>query len=126
MISPGAIYYPTGEFMETAYSGHGLGLSNPAMQAAKGLGPLPCGFYTLGDLEDHPHLGKDVMKLIPYLSNDMHGRDQLFWHGDEVAHPGLHLASDGCLISSRLGRLRAANSSDHILKVIPRPAGATV
>ena len=124
VISTEGIFYPTGEFFEHGYSGHGAGLSNPAMQDVKGVGPLPVGQYTLGPLRDDWKLGKDVMDLIPFLSNVMYGRDLFRWHCDEVANPGQHLASDGCLISSRLSRLKVAHSEDHILKVIARPVGA--
>lgn len=124
VISTGGIYYPSGELLEVGYSGRGIGLNNPAMQDAKDVGPLPSGLYTLGSLRDDKKLGQDIMDLIPFLANTMYGRDLLRWHGDEVEHPGLHLASDGCLVSSRISRLRAANSTDHILRVIPVPSAA--
>ncbi len=38
-----------------AYSGHGLGLNNPAMQNVPDVGPLPQGTYVIGDPHDNMH-----------------------------------------------------------------------
>lgn len=102
-----------------AYAGHGIGYDNPKMQNVKGIGPIPCGWYTIGALQNESGLGNDVMPLIPDAENDMFGRSGFWWHGDEIKNPGKHLASDGCIISHLYDRLHVAESGDNRLQVIP-------
>ena len=107
-----------GIFDHNAYSGHGKGLDNPDEENVQGIGPIPEGMYTIGPLIYHPKLGADVMKLTPDAENQMFGRSGFYWHGDEILHPGEHLASDGCIISAHNYRVRIARSGDTRLKVI--------
>ena len=117
-----ALYQSTGEFTHDdvhvawAYSGHGEGKNNPAMQSVPNVGPLPRGRWTFGPLEnDHPHLGPDVMPLTPVMGTVTFGRSGFFCHGDSISHPGD--ASDGCLILAHNVRLAVADSPDKDLLV---------
>ena len=104
------------------YSGHGDGLNNPAMQDAHGVGPLPEGFYTIGEPK-HPidHLGPLAMPLIPDAANEMHGRSAFFVHGDNrLAN---HTASDGCITLRATARSAINASTDKRLHVIAKVTG---
>jgi hypothetical protein len=108
-----------GQNIETCYSGHGEGRCNPAMQHIMNVGPIPCGWYTYGELKcrqvpqpgqvcgdcggvgRHTH-GPDVLHLIPDTTNEMYGRAGFLIHGDNP----LHDASEGCIIASHPTRLR--------------------
>jgi hypothetical protein len=74
------------------YSGHGVGLNNPAMQD----------FYTIGPAHTHPRLGPVVMFLTPDETNNMYGRGDFFFHGDnaEMNHTG----SEGCPVQGKPAR----------------------
>lgn len=100
------------------YAGHGDGVNNPLLQNVKDVGPLPEGLYSMGPLQDHGELGKDVIQLIPHDENEMYGRSGFFIHGDEILHPNEHLASDGCMIVNHAGRLLMGQSNDHVLRVV--------
>lgn len=110
------------------YSGHGLGKNNPDMEmigasaeaVLKGAdyGPLPHGWWKMVEfIEEHPHLGKSVIRLEPLPGTNTYGRGGFYWHGDSWTHPGE--ASLGCIISGLIARLQAWKSGDHLLKVIP-------
>lgn len=116
--STGTIFDPSGKVVEVGYSGHEAGVNNPAMQGVKGIGPLPVGFYTMQPPYDHPRLGKYVIYLVPFAQNQMFGRSEFFWHGDEVNHAGEFLASDGCMIHSRATRQKGWESGIPLLQVV--------
>lgn len=118
--STGMIFDATGKLIEIGYSGHGEGFNNPDMQDVPMIGPIPCGLYSMGPLHNQVHVGKDVMQLFPHDANKMFGRSGFFWHGDEIAHPGEHLASDGCPVHSKSTRIDAYRSGDHIFQVVSR------
>jgi len=80
----------------SCYSGHGVGLNNPAATAMKRVGPLPVGWYTIGRAVNHPHLGPFAMPLVPDPSNVMFGRSGFWLHADTASHD--HTASDGCIV----------------------------
>jgi hypothetical protein len=84
------------------YSGHGHGLNNPAMQDVQKVGPIPMGFYTIGPAHTHPRLGPVVMFLTPDETNNMYGRGDFFFHGDnaEMNHTG----SEGCPVQGKPAR----------------------
>lgn len=106
-----------GAVIGIGYSGHGVGLNNHAMQDQHGVGPIPCGLYTIGDPLDPPdHLGPLAMPLTPDAGNEMFGRSALFIHGDN-AHLN-HTASDGCLILPHGFRQQIADSDDDQLQVV--------
>lgn len=106
------------EVVGIGYSGHADGVNNPAMQSLPFVGPLPCGIYTMGPIVDHPDLGPATIILVPDPSNEMFDRDEFRIHGDSVAHAGLRMASDGCIILPRDVRETIWNSGDRMLQVV--------
>jgi hypothetical protein len=46
------------------------------------------------------------------------GRGEFLIHGDEVEHPGEHMASHGCIVADRVTRTRIWQSGDTVLAVI--------
>lgn len=117
----GRMFRPDGALLAHGYAGGNCGkhpeaVNNHAMQNCKGIGPLPVGIYTLGDLiEKHPHLGPFVIVLIPFTENKMFGRGDFRIHGDTTP-PGK--ASEGCIILPRTARLEMARSADRGLQVV--------
>jgi len=101
------------------YAGHGVGVNNPEMQNIKNVGPLPVGRYTIvGPPFHHPRRGPDCLRLDPHLDNHMYGRAGFLVHGDRIGRVGEMLASEGCIVLHRLGRLKLWDSADHLLEVI--------
>jgi hypothetical protein len=87
------------------------------MQADRGVGPIPSGFYTIaGLINDDPVCGEYVLTLAPDAANEMFGRVGFRWHGDSIEHPGQ--ASDGCIVSARPLRVDAWQGTDHNLQVV--------
>lgn len=78
------------------FSGHGNGMNNPAMQAVRGVGPLPVGVYRVGPLMDGGHLGPNVMRLTQTFGVS-YGRSGFYIHGASAIHPSM--SSDGCIIA---------------------------
>ena len=78
------------------YSGRSDGLNNPALQAVAFVGPIPCGFYTIGPAFTSPLTGPLSMRLTPDPGNAMFSRTSFLIHGDSLAHN--HSASEGCAI----------------------------
>jgi len=110
------LIYRDGTTIGQGYAGKGLGKNNPAMQDIHGEGPLPCGFYTIGDPIDEPHTGHYSLPLTPDPGNEMFSRSGFFWHGDNPAHPGE--SSDGCIVSPLPLRLAIYESADRRLQVV--------
>ena len=100
------------------YSGHDEGKNNPVMETVHGVGPIPCGLYSIGDPHDNPDVGKFAMELTPLPETNTFGRTGFFWHGDSEEHLGA--ASHGCIVSSPLIRHRVAAglSTNNVVKVI--------
>lgn len=96
------------------YAGTGKGRNNPAMQHVKRTGPLPRGFYTIGEAYKHPHLGPVCMNLEPDKANEMFGRDLFRIHGDSADGD----ASLGCIVMGPSIRKLVAKSSDKRLQVV--------
>jgi Tlde1 domain len=112
----GAILHD-GQPKGAGYSGNGIGKNNPAMQADRGVGPIPSGFYTIaGLINDDPVCGEYVLTLAPDATNEMFGRVGFRWHGDSIEHPGQ--ASHGCIVSARPLRIDAWEGTDHNLQVV--------
>jgi Protein of unknown function (DUF2778) len=117
--STGYLISPTGHRMEPpGYAGHAEGLNNPAMQNVVNVGPIPQGWYTVGEPRTSPNVGEYALPLVPDAENQMFGRSDFYCHGDEIAHPGQHLASDGCIIQALQNRKAVWNSLDHRLQVV--------
>ncbi len=109
---------PDGTLMyDDAYSGHGPGLNNPAMEAVSNVGPIPAGLWRVGDPLNPPdHLGPLAMPLAPAPGTDPKGRVALFIHGDNAAMN--HTASDGCVILPHNVRATVAGGADRDLIVV--------
>lgn len=102
--------------MDIGYSGLGDGKNDPAFQDVQGVGPIPAGFYEIGEPFNTDTHGPFVMRLTPYPANETFGRSGFLWHGDSSAHPGA--ASHGCIVSARSTREKVADSGDKKLEVI--------
>lgn len=98
------------------YSGHGEGLNNGAMEAVAGIGPIPVGKWKIVRWDaQHGHLGPVVGILEP-VGFDPHGRSLFRVHGDSAALN--HMASDGCIIASKIVREQMRASGDQDLEVV--------
>lgn len=122
--STGALFHgesadASGEPVTEGYSGFGEGKNNPAMEAIHDVGPIPRGFWHIGEPEcvtvTGPH-GPFVLPLTPNDGTNTHGREGFLIHGDSIAHSGS--ASHGCIIVNRHAREEIAASHDQLLKVI--------
>jgi Tlde1 domain len=122
-IETGEWFGPDGDLIGTGYSGalsqSGLaegGQNNPAMCAVKDVGPIPPGFYVIGDPYTHPELGPLTMNLEPDVSNEMFGRDLFRVHGHAAAKP--LDSSKGCVVLDHTARGWIAMSKDRRLQVM--------
>lgn len=79
----------------SAYSGHGPGKNNPALEAVHDVGPIPRGHYRLGTPHDSDRMGVFAIPLVPVGHNAL-GRGGFYLHGDNTTHT----ASTGCIILS--------------------------
>ena len=112
----GQLISPAGD-VYGAYSGQPPYVGSVADDWRVGLGPLPAGRYTFGDVRaDGGHMGPFVLPLLPDPANDMKGREAFFLHGDSIAHPGY--ASEGCIVAARQVREEVADGSDKELEVV--------
>jgi len=112
--STGHLLDPSGALFCIAYSGHGEGRNNPAMQNVPDVGPIPEGLYEIGPEHLWPHTGPVSMCLTQVEGTDTFGRSAFMIHGDNAEHD----ASHGCLIVDHDSRLKIAASTDRELKVI--------
>lgn len=104
-----------GELKAQAYSGHGEGKNNPAMQHVADVGPIPTGVYLIGDMFDHPTHGKYCMRLLPVTGTQLYGRSGFLMHGENAAHPGE--SSTGCIVVDHPHRVEVHESHDSQLVV---------
>jgi len=105
---------PDGSLVGTGYAGHGSGLNNGALQDQAGLGPLPCGWYTIGPLEavhvtSEGHTLYDSCELIPDPENEMFGRSGFRLHGRKSSTD--MDASNGCPVLDHAARMRVIGDS---------------
>jgi hypothetical protein len=98
----GALYHGT-SFIAKGYAGRYTGQNNPDMQNVKDTGPLPCGWYTMKRGRNSARLGPMTIDLVPDESNAMFDREDFRMHGERTQPPP-GLASDGCIIQSRIVR----------------------
>lgn len=102
----GKLYNPSGAVVATGYAGGNCGKNpegknNPELQSVKGVGPLPVGMYTRGEVLMASHLGPFAIPLLPNSGNDMLGRGGFYVHGDTTPSGN---ASEGCIIVPRAVR----------------------
>lgn len=99
------------------YAGNGRGKNNPAMQAAKGIGPIPAGKWRMVEQPyNSPNTGPYTIKLQPELGTNAFGRSEFRIHGDSIKSPGT--ASHGCIILPRAVREAIWGSGDRELLVL--------
>lgn len=99
------------------YSGNGRGKNNPAMQAARGVGPIPAGRWRIvGPPYTSGNTGPYTMVLQPEVGTQTFGRSEFRIHGDSIKAPGT--ASHGCIILPRAVREAIWGSGDRELEVV--------
>jgi hypothetical protein len=98
------------------YAGNGPGLNNPGMQDVHNVGPLPVGWYTVGQAYHHPRLGPETMELEPDPENEMFGRSGFAMHGRRFI--GDMNASEGCIVLDLPARHIVAMGTDRRLHVV--------
>lgn len=90
--------------------------NDPQYESLENRGPLPRGRYRItGAPFRHPHAGAYTIRLQPYSTNTMYGRDGFLIHGDSTRHPGE--ASNGCIVLDPAFRHRIYQSNDRELLV---------
>lgn len=101
-----------------AWAGRGPGKNYHEAQDQPGVGPLPCGWYTLGDpIPQHPRVGHYAIPLIPDAGNEMFGRSGFFIHGASMNPAKAGQESHGCIIASFPVRQEAQRLSRRLMVV---------
>jgi len=127
----GIFRYPDGHVLaNNAYSGHGRGVNNPALQSLKApeykgkqssdkydAGPIPNGLYLIRPMEAIHGRLRNAMPLSPDKLNNMYSRDAFLIHGDNGR--GNRTSSDGCIIMELRHRNIINTSSEKHLLVGP-------
>lgn len=114
--SQGKIIAPDGQTY-SAYSGHGEGVNNPALESVHNVGPIPGGLWDIGAPQDTVTHGSYVLPLTPHSDTVTYGRSGFLIHGDSLAHAGERTASLGCVIVAHTVRVLVWSSGDHVLRV---------
>jgi hypothetical protein len=96
-----------------AWAGNNAGKNNPDMCAIRDIGPLPVGWYEIGEPFTHPHTGHFSMRLTPHEDNKMFGRDGFLMHGPDRNPEQRGEESRGCVVTRRDNRERV-----HTLKAV--------
>jgi hypothetical protein len=114
-----------GQEIGIGYSGwdepNGLqGKNNPALQEDIGVGPIPQGYWRIGQPYDSQSHGPRVMSLTPLAATDTFGRTAFLMHGDAVDPARAGDASRGCIILSRPVRDEVSSNleTDNLLEVV--------
>lgn len=116
--SSGQLANPSGLLAGTGYSGHAEGLNATEFQNVPDVGPIPEGTWQVVASVDSETHGPFALQLSPLEGTETFGRSGFLVHGDEVEHPGQHLASHGCIIMPRPVREAIWASNDHTLEVV--------
>ncbi len=109
-----------GKLISKGYAGKGRGKNNPALQAVKGIGPIPQGIWKMVGVRDSPNTGRFTISLVAQDGNqdDIHqptGRSAFRVHGDSIKNPGT--ASRGCIVLPRGIREKMWYSGDRVIEV---------
>ena len=91
----------------TGYSGLAAGKNNPAMESSPDMGPIPRGWYTVGEERNQP--APVTLVLEPDPENQMFGRNGFLIHADNIQRPGW--ASTGCIIIAKRSDREAIRDS---------------
>ena len=86
------------------WAGHGAGKNNPELQTVKETGPLPRGWYKIGQPQSHPTVGPFALRLTPDEGNEMFGRDGFLIHGASLNPLKRGEESKGCIVAMRSTR----------------------
>ena len=111
------------------YSGHPPHVNDPAAQNLPFQGPIPAGVWLMTKcIEEGAAQGPVVVVLTPAPGTETFGRSGFLMHGDLVENPGAEMASEGCIIQSRMVRLEAWNVPVKKIYVVPTVTiqGATI
>ncbi len=114
----GELTHDSGNVTSESYSGHGVGLNNPAYESWKNIGPIPKGSWRIGETYDSKTTGPHTIKLEP-VDIAVTNRADFRIHGDNKAMN--KTASHGCIIAPRTVREQitaVAASGDDVLVVI--------
>ena len=106
---------PSNQPIGEGYAGAGEHRNNPESQCISNLGPIPRGWYSVGELEDIDGMPA-FLRLTPDSSNDMCDRSGFLIHGDSATRPGW--ASEGCIIMPRSVRELIAESDVDRIQVL--------
>lgn len=112
----GKVLAPDGLIIGIGYSGKGSSKNDPQAQSVENVGPIPEGYYRIGEPYDSVTHGPFVLPLTPDPQNNMFGRTHFLIHGDSVIQPGT--ASAGCIVLPWSVRKSIAGSLDKILGVV--------
>jgi hypothetical protein len=102
------------------YSGHPPHVNDPNAQNIPFQGPIPQGVWNMVRcIEEGAPQGPVVIVLAPDAETETYGRDGFLVHGDLVENPGAEMASEGCIILTRMVRQELWNEPDHKINVVP-------
>lgn len=110
-----------GTLLGTGYSGHSEGKNNPELENEKMVGPIPRGWYKIGEpqyimpIPPGPH-GPYTLSLSPE-GHSAFKRSGFLIHGDNVNHT----ASCGCIVLSHDLRLKIGEGTSRYLMVANLP-----
>ena len=100
------------------WAGNHEGKNNPEWQNRHGVGPLPRGWYSIGEPENNPHTGPFSLRLTPDPGNAMFGRDGFLIHGAAVDPAKAGQESKGCIVAPRVFREKIHTMGIKRLQVI--------
>ena len=99
------------------YSGAGGGKNAPDRQHVRNQGPIPRGWWTIGEATDDGPTALSL-PLIPDPGTKLFGRFGFYIHGENARRPGA--SSRGCIIVDHDVRVSLRDSTDRRLLVIAR------
>lgn len=114
--------FGTNQLLGVGYSGFKEGRNNPDADHEKALGPIPRGYWRIGEAYDSKRVGRLTIPLYKLDdtpgddADEVTGRSAFRIHGDNSR--GDQSASRGCIILNRVIRDAVSNSQHEILRVI--------
>lgn len=116
--STGKLLTPMGNPFAAGYSGAQPHVNDAAAQQIPDVGPIPAGYWEIGQPYDSPETGAYTLPLTRIAPTQTWGRDGFKIHGDSVQFSGLQKASKGCVILQLFARHALWVSADHVLSVV--------
>jgi hypothetical protein len=102
-----------GTYVDTGYSGSGVGKNNPSKECESNVGPIPRGQYTIG-----AEIAQPTVVTLPLAAANPNycnpPRSGFLIHGDNTTGT----ASTGCIVLRKTTRERIRDSGDNQLTVI--------